>query len=72
MSPTELFDAAHFWGAYYLMEDDRLCKCALLGGSAIGGIRDNNESTNLRTLFKNLKFDQQKFYEKYDAIKLCK
>ena len=50
------------------MEDEHLRKCVIPGGSAIGGIRANNEYTGLRTLFKSLKFDQQKLYEKYDAI----
>ena len=49
---TELFDEAHFRGAYCLVEDERLRKRAILGGSAICGIRANNESTSLKTLFK--------------------
>ena len=54
------------------MEDKLLQKCVILGGSATGGIRANNEYMGLRTLFKNLKFDQQKICEKYDAINLRK
>ena len=46
------------------MEDKRLHKCIILGGSATVGTRANNESTILSTLFQNLKFDQQKICEK--------
>ena len=49
---TELSDVAHFRGAYCLVEDERLRKRVILGGSAIGGIRANNESMSLKTLFK--------------------
>ena len=50
------------------MEDERLRKYVILGGSATVGTRANNEFTSFITLFQNLKFDQQKFCEKYDAI----
>ena len=41
-----------------------LCKCVISGGSATVGTRANNEFMSFITLFQNLKFDQQKFYEK--------
>ena len=47
-------------------------KCVILGSSVTGGIKANNEFMSLKTLFKNLKFDQQKICEKLDAINLCK
>ena len=68
----ELSDVANFWGAQCLVEDERLQKRVISDGSATGGIRANNEYTGLRTLFKNLKFDQQKICEKQDVINLCK
>ena len=46
------------------MEDERLRKRVILGGSTTSGIRANNEYTGLRTIFKNLKCDQQKICEK--------
>ena len=49
---TELSYVANFRGASCLKEDERLRKHAITGGSATGGIRDNNESTSLKTLFK--------------------
>ena len=36
-------DVAYFRGAWRLVEDKRLQKRAISGGSAIGGIRVNNE-----------------------------
>ena len=45
-------DVANFWGAQCLVEDERLRKRVILGDSATGGIRANNEYTGLRTLFK--------------------
>ena len=48
----ELFDVAHFRGVYCLVEDERLQKRVISGGSTIGGIRANNESMSLKTLFK--------------------
>ena len=44
-----------------LVDDKRLRKCVILGGSATVGTRANNESTSFITLLQNLKFDQQKF-----------
>ena len=49
---TELSDVANFRGAQCLVEDERLQKYAISGGSTIGGIRANNESMSLKTLFK--------------------
>jgi hypothetical protein len=46
------------------VEDKLLRKYVILSGSAIGGIRANNEYMGLRTLLKNLKFDQQNICEK--------
>ena len=60
----ELSDVAHFQGAYCLLKDERLWKRVILGGSTTGGIRANNDSMSFITLFKNLKFDQQKFGKK--------
>ena len=33
---------ACFWGAYCLVEDERLRKCVILGGSATVGTKANN------------------------------
>ena len=49
---TELPDVGYFRGATCLVEDEHLRKHAILGGSAIGGIRANNESMSFITLFK--------------------
>ena len=65
-------DVARSQGAQCPVEDKHLRKCVISDGSATVGIRANNESMSFITLFQNLKFDQQKFYEKQDAIKLCK
>ena len=51
-------------GCLASVEDERLRKYVILGGSTIGGIGANNESTSFITLFENLKFYQQKFCEK--------
>ena len=40
---TKLSDVAHFGGAQCLVEDERLQKHVISGGSATGGIRANNE-----------------------------
>ena len=61
-------DVARSQGAQCLVEDKHLRKCVISGGSTIVGTRDNNESTSFITLSQNLKFDQQKFCEKQDAI----
>ena len=42
------------------MEDERLRKCVISGGSATIGTRANNEFTSSSLFSKNLKFDQQK------------
>ena len=52
MGSMELSDVAHFRGAWCLVEDERLRKHVFLDGSTTGGIRANNESTSLKTLFK--------------------
>ena len=49
---TKPSDVAYFWGAQRLVEDERLQKRAISGGSATGGIKANNESMSLKTLFK--------------------
>ena len=45
-------DVAPFQGAQCLVEDECVRKHIISGGSAIGGIRANNESMSLKTLFK--------------------
>ena len=65
-------DVARSRGAQCLVEDKRLRKRVILGGSTTVGTKDNNEFTSFITLFQNLKFDQQTLCEKQDAIALSK
>ena len=62
---------ACFWGAQCLVEDEHLRKRVISGGSATVDTKANNGYV-FHHFFQNLKFDQQKFCEKQDAIKLCK
>ena len=62
--PMELARCSPLSGRLVLVEDKRLCKCVIPGDSATVGIGANIESTSFITLFQNLKFGQQKFYEK--------
>ena len=48
---TELPDVANFRAAQCLEKDEHLQKRVISGGSATGGIRTNNESMSLKTLF---------------------
>ena len=58
---TESAQCSSLLGRLVSVEDKRLCKFIILGGSATNGTRANNESTSFITLLQKLKFDQQKF-----------
>ena len=58
---TELSDVAYFWGASCLVEDERLRKRVILGGSATGGIKANNDSMSLKSLFKTYNLTNKNF-----------
>ena len=70
--PTDTGTVACSRGAQCLVEDKRLRKCAISGGSATVGSRANNGYKFHHSFSKLKNLTKLKLCEKWDAIKLVK